>query len=434
MGLAPLSILKFAAVSTEAALIHAETGSVFLALAIVIVVSQLFGEVLQRLGQPRVMGEILGGIALGPSLLGWIAPNLEQTLFGGGITDELNFLGQLGLALFMYLVGIELKPSMLRGQASLALRVSVSGIVVPLTMGIALGFGLNHWHSSLFPSERTLEGALFMGTAMAITAFPVLAYILKERGLVNQPVGTLSIACAAVDDLSSWVILAGVVAFARSGSATAWLVPLGLTAAWAFVLLVLLRPMTQRLQEHFERQQGFSPLVQGGLFAGLLLSSVITERIGVHLIFGAFLWGLAMPRHSELHKEMATKLETMVMRLLLPMFFVASGLQTELTRLGQFDLVVLTVLVTAIAVAGKYSGVWASARLGGVPNKQAQALAWLANTRGMTELVVLNVGLKLGAINATMFGIGVVMAVTTTLMAGPMLDRVGFAKNAPHHL
>ena len=423
-----MNVLSIAAPHQEGASIHAETAAVFLALAIVIVVSQLFGEALQRLGQPRVMGEILGGIALGPSLLGWIAPQLEQTLFGGGITDELTLLGQLGLALFMYLVGLELKPSMLRGQAVLAMRVSLSGIMVPMALGIGLAYGLDHWETSLFPGERTLDGALFMGTAMAITAFPVLAYILKERNLLNQRLGNLSIACAAMDDLFSWVILAGVVAFARSGNALACLVPLGLTAAWAFVLLVVLRPMTRKLQEHFERNQGFTPFVQGALFAGLLVSSVITDWIGVHLIFGAFLWGLAMPRHNALHRGMETRLETVVMRLLLPMFFVVSGLETELSRLGELNLLFVTGLVLVVAVAGKFSGTWVSARLGGVANKEAQALAWLANTRGMTELVVLNVGLKLGAINATMFGIGVVMAVTTTLMTGPMLDQLGYGK------
>lgn len=421
-------VFPFAAIEQSEASIHSETAAVFLALAIVIVVSQLFGEALQRLGQPRVMGEILGGIALGPSLLGWIAPQLEQRLFGGGITDELTLLGQLGLALFMYLVGIELKPSMLRGQAALAMRVSVSGIMVPMALGIGLAYGLDHWETSLFPGERTLDGALFMGTAMAITAFPVLAYILKERSLLNQPLGNLSIACAAMDDLFSWVILAGVVAFARSGNALACLVPLGLTAAWAFVLLVVLRPMTRKLQEHFERHQGFTPLVQGALFTGLLVSSVITDWIGVHLIFGAFLWGLAMPRHDALHRGMETRLETVVMRLLLPMFFVVSGLETELSRLGELNLLFVTGLVLAVAVAGKFSGTWVSARLGGVANKEAQALAWLANTRGMTELVVLNVGLKLGAINATMFGIGVVMAVATTLITGPMLDQLGYGR------
>lgn len=414
-----------------AAVVTTETSAVFLALAIVITVSQLFGAALQRLGQPRVMGEILGGIALGPSLLGWIAPEVEEQLFGGGITDDLTFLGQLGLAIFMYLVGLELKPSMLRGQASLALRISLSGIVVPMAMGIALAYGLDSWEPTLFPGPRTLDGALFMGTAMAITAFPVLAYILKDRALLEQPLGNLSIACAAVDDLLSWIILAGVVAFSRSGSMLTALIPLGLTLSWAFVLLVLMRPLTLKLQQHFERNQELSPLVQGMLFAGLLISSVVTEQIGVHVIFGAFLWGLAMPRHEALHQRLETKLETVVMRLLLPMFFVTSGLETELTRLGNVNLLLITALVVAVAVAGKYFGTWTSARLGGVNHRDAQALAWLANTRGMTELVVLNVGFRIGAINATMFGIGVVMAVATTLMTGPMLNRLGYGKEQP---
>lgn len=407
---------------------QSESSEVFLALAVVIIVSQLFGATLHRLGQPRVMGEILGGIALGPSLLGWISPTIESQLFGGNITDELTLLGQLGLALFMYLVGLELKPSMLRGQASLALQISLTGIAVPMMMGIALTFGLAQWEPSLFPGPRTIDAALFIGTAMAITAFPVLAYILKERQLHDQPLGNLSIATAAVDDLMSWVILAGVVAFSRSGTVVAGLAPLAMTAGWAFILLVLMRPLTHQFQQHFEKTQSLTPVAQAGLIAGLLISSVVTERIGVHLIFGAFLWGLAMPRHQGLHQRVETKLEIVVMRLLLPMFFITSGLETELTRLDKASYITIAFVVLIVAVTGKYFGTFISARLGGVDKKNAQALSWLANTRGMTELVVLNVGLKLGAINPTMFGIGVVMAICTTLMTGPMLDRIGFAK------
>ena len=405
-----------------------EIGRIFIAIAVVISASQIFGELLSRLSQPRVMGEILGGVALGPSLLGWLSPQLEDQLFGGGVTDQLNLLGQLGLALFMFLVGLELQPSILKGKAKVAAVISLSGIVLPMVMGIGLGTVLDGLEPTLFPGDRRLDGALFMGTAMAITAFPVLAYILRERMLIRQPLGALSLATASVDDVLSWVLLAAVVAFTRSGSIWECAIPLAKTAAWAFALLVLLRPFTTLVERHYNSRKGFSPFFEALILIGLLVSCVVTDAIGVHLIFGAFLWGLAMPRRQDMQDMVEARFQVIVVRLLLPMFFVVSGLQTELTQLGQLPLLLITASVLVVAVSGKFLGTWCSARLCGIPSREAQALGWLANTRGMTELIVLNVGLKLGVIGTTMFGIGVVMALTTTLMAGPLLTRLGYGR------
>ena len=403
------------------------------AVALIVLVAQLLGALLERWGQPRVIGEILGGIALGPSLLGALAPGLEQALFGPAVRPQLNLLGQLGLALFMFLIGLELNPALLQGRLPLASRITVVGIALPLALGVGLAELLERWLPELLPGEHSLAGALFMGTAMAITAFPVLARILQERDLIRQPLGTLAISVAAIDDLFSWVLLAAVVAFARSGSAWGALVPLLLTAAWAALLLVGLQPLRRQLERHLTRRQELGPLLQVGLMAGALLSGAVTEAIGVHLIFGAFLWGLAMPRQAALQQLLELRLHAVVLQMMLPLFFAVSGLNTQLRVLTSPDLLLATLLVLLVAVAGKFLGAWATARLSGVPPREAQALGWLVNTRGLTELVILNVGLSLGVISTELFSIGVVMAIVTTLMTGPLLERLGYRRQAPAH-
>ena len=401
------------------------------AVAVIMLTAQLLGALLERWGQPRVIGEILGGIALGPSLLGAFAPGLETSLFGPAVRPQLNLLGQLGLALFMFLIGLELNPSLLRGRLPLASRITAVGIALPLALGVCLSLLLESWLPDLLPGDRTLPGALFMGTAMAITAFPVLARILQERGLISQPLGALTITVAAVDDLVSWILLAAVVAYARTGSAWGALDPLLRTAIWALVLLVGLRPLRRWLERHYRRHGGLGPLLQVSLLAGALLSGAITEWIGVHLIFGSFLWGLAMPRYGPLHEALELRLHAVVVQLMLPLFFAISGLNTKLLALNSLDLWVATAVVLLVAVAGKFLGTWATARISGVPPREAQALGWLVNTRGLTELVILNVGLSLGVISTTLFSIGVLMAITTTLMTGPLLSRLGYERQAP---
>jgi len=411
----------------------ADVVTALVAIALIVVVAQLLGALLERWGQPRVIGEILGGIALGPSLLGSLAPGLESTLFSPHVRGQLNLLGQLGLALFMFLIGLELNPTLLRGRLPLASRITAVGIALPLSLGIALAALLERWQPRLLPGEHSLAGALFMGTAMAITAFPVLARILRERGLISQPLGALTITVAAIDDLLSWVLLAAVVAYARSSSGWAALMPLLLTAAWALLLLVGLRPLRLWLERHYRRTRKLGPLLQVGLLSGALFSAAVTEWMGVHLIFGAFLWGLAMPRYEPLRRRLELRLETVVLQLMLPLFFAMSGLNTRLGSLNSPRLWAAMGLVLLVAVTGKYLGTWATARLSGVESREAQALGWLVNTRGLTELVVLNVGLSLGVISVELFSIGVLMAIITTLMTGPLLGRLGYGRQGLAH-
>lgn len=402
-----------------------------LAVAAVIVVTQVMGSQMARLGQPRVIGEILGGIMLGPSVLGTLAPALEAQLFSPAVVVQLNLLAQIGLTLFMFLIGLELNPAVIGRRLPLASRITSVAMALPLMLGVGLALLLEAWQPDLLPGNRSLAGALFMGTAMAVTAFPVLARILKERGLNSQPLGSLTISVAAIDDLLSWILLATVVVYARSGGFAAALPPLLLTAAWAAFLLLGLRPLRHWLDRQHRQRGALSPTLEVCLLSGALTSAAVTDWIGVHLIFGAFLWGLAMPRNTALHQQLERRLEPVVLQLMLPLFFAISGLSTRLESLNRPALWSAALLVLVVAVAGKFVGAWGMARLGGMPQREAQALGWLMNTRGLAELVILNVGLQLGVISTELFSIGVLMALTTTLMTGPLLARLGYRRQAP---
>jgi len=381
-------------------------------------------------GQPRVLGDIVGGILLGPSLLWALQPQLSAWLFSPAVRTQLNLLGQLGLVLFMFLVGLELNPRLLQGRIPLASRVTTVGVLLPLLLGLALAYGFEGWQPDLLPGDHSVAGALFMGTAMAITAFPVLARILAERNLMGQPLGALAITAAALDDVVGWSLLAAVVAFSRSGSALGALPTLVGTALYATVLLLATAPLRRWMERRHRRGKAPGELLQTGVFSGALLSGVATELIGVHVIFGAFLWGLAMPRNESLHRWLALRLETVVLRLLLPLFFAMSGLNTRIGSLNTPQLLLAALLVLVVAVAGKFLGTWVVARASGVPPREAQALGWLMNTRGLTELVVLNVGFSLGVITPELFTMGVLMALITTAMAGPLLARLGYGRVA----
>jgi len=404
----------------------ADLATPMLAVAVITVTAQLFGALAQRCQQPRVVGEIVGGIVLGPSLLGALAPGLETHLFTSAVRDQLNLLGQLGLVLFMFLVGLELNPNLLVGRLPLASRITAAGVLLPLTLGVGLAGVFETWLPDLLPGHHLLSGALFMGTAMAITAFPVLARILRDRGLQHQPVGALAITTAAIDDALAWILLAAVVALSRSSSIWGALGSFIGTAAWALLVLVGTRPLRRWLEEHYKQGRDLGPLLQSVLFSGALFSGVVTEWLGVHLIFGAFLWGLAMPRYAPIRRKLELQLESVVLRLLLPLFFAISGLSTRIGSLNSPSLWLALLAVLVVAVCGKFLGTWAIARLSGVESREAQALGWLMNTRGLTELVVLNVGLAQGVISTELFTIGVLMALATTVMTGPLLGRLGY--------
>ena len=404
------------------------TAIALLAVGITIVVTQLGGELALRLGQPRVIGDLVGGILLGPSLLGSLFPDFSSWLFAPAVINQLNLLAQLGLALFMFLVGVDLNPSLLQGRLPLASRISATGVALPMVLGVGVAWMLERWQPDLLPGDYTVAGALFMGTAMAITAFPVLARILEERNLMAQPLGALAISAAAIDDVVGWSLLAIVVAISRAGSPLGVLTTLIGTAGYAVLLLISTIPLRQLLGKWLHAGQPQPDLGMALLLTGALFSGLVTEMLGVHVIFGAFLWGLCMPRQPDWQQWLALRLDFVVVRLLLPLFFAVSGLNTRLGSLNSLSLWLAFSLVLVVAMLGKFLGVSLVARAGGVPGRQAQALGWLMNTRGLTELVVLNVGLSLGVISPALFTIGVLMALITTALAGPQLERLGYAR------
>jgi len=399
-----------------------------LAVTVIISLAQLLGHLADRLGQPRVLGDIVSGILLGPSLLGALQPQLSAWLFSPAVCSQLNLLGQLGLVLFMFLVGLELNPRLLQGRIPLASLITTVGVLLPLALGLALAHRFEAWLPDLIPGDHALAGALFLGTAMAITAFPVLARILAERQLLGQPLGALAITAAAIDDVVGWTLLAAVVAFSHSGSALRAVPTLVATLLYAAVLLLATAPLRRRMERRQRRGEMPGPTGQTLVLVGALLSGVATELIGVHLIFGAFLWGLAMPRNDVIQDWLSLRLETVVLRLLLPLFFAMSGLNTRIGSLNSLQLWLAAGLLLAVAVGGKFLGTWVVARASGLPNREAQALGWLMNTRGLTELVVLNVGLSLGVISSELFTMGVLMALITTAMAGPLLAGLGYVR------
>ena len=404
--------------------------TVLVDVALIILVSKVLGALVARFGQPPVIGEIVGGIVLGPSLLGLVVPGIEAVLFPPAVLHQLDLLSQFGLILFMLLIGMEVKADHLRSRMPLASRISLIGIALPLLLGCLLAEGFRRYLPELLPGQHPFAGHLFLGTAMAITAFPVLARILKDRGLLRLPLGQLVITCAAVDDLLSWVLLAGVVSLSRSSTLAGALPALAYTALWAFVVLVGLRPVMAWMERDYREHRQLRPIVLAVVFAGTILSAVVTEMTGVHYIFGAFLFGLAIPRYGPLMRKLELHTEQLVLTVLLPVFFATSGLKTSIGMIDSPRLLLALAGVLVVAIGGKFLGTWAMARLGGLQASEAQAVGWLMNTRGLTELVILNVGLGLGVISQTLFTLMVLMALLTTAMAGPLLGRLGYGAAA----
>lgn len=379
-----------------------------LAVAAVVVAARLAGWLISRIGQPRVHGEILAGILLGPSVLGLMWPEATEYLFPDDVVGALQILSQFGLVLFMFLIGLDLDLTSLRGNGHKAVVISHASIIVPMALGALLGLWL---HPRLAGDVDRLGFTLFLGAAMAITAFPVLARVLQETGLNRTRIGTLTVTCAAVDDVTAWCVLAVVVAVVTSTGAGDVVQIVGLSLVFVAVMMKVIRQALNRL-----------PDVAVWLALALALGSAwITEEIGIHAIFGAFMAGVVMPRRRDVFTVIHERLETITLALLLPVFFVVVGLATRIDMLDSAYLWALTALVILTAVAGKWGGSTLAARLTGESWKDANTIGLLMNTRGLTELVILTVGLELGVINTTVFTVMVLMALVTTLMATPML-------------
>ena len=401
-------------------------GLVFIDIAIIIVVARLFGRLAIMVGQPPVVGEIIAGIALGPSLLGLLPGDLTEKLFPAEVLPYLNILAQLGLVLFMFIVGLELDMLLIRGREKLAGTISAASVALPFALGAGLALILypSHDQTPLGP-VAPLALSLFLGVAMSITAFPVLARILTDRGMHRTSTGVLALACAAVDDIIAWTLLAFVVAVVQGNGPVDVLRIIALTAVFAAVMFGLVRPLLRRLNEWYRKVGRLTPDILAVVLVGVLASAYITEIIGIHAIFGAFIFGAIMPREgaADMTTEILERLEQVSVLLLLPLFFVVTGLSTNvggITGPGLWQLG----LILLVAVGGKFVGAYTAARAMKVANRQSAAIGVLMNTRGLTELVILNVGRQLGVLDDELFTMMVLMALITTAMTGPLLKRV----------
>jgi Kef-type K+ transport system membrane component KefB/nucleotide-binding universal stress UspA family protein len=387
---------------------------------IVIGLSRLVGLGCRVIKQPLVIGEIIAGIMLGPSLLGLVAPNLATTLFPAEATPYLFVLSQIGLIFFMFLIGLELNPKYLSGQLEIAVLVSHVSILAPFSLGTLLAVLLYPQLSNGNVSFTAF--ALFLGAAMSITAFPVLARIITENNLQGTRLGTLALTCAAVDDVTAWCVLALAIAVARTGTISGAVPTIIYSLIYIAFMVTVGRWFLKLVARYYQRVGKLNQLLLAGIYVGVVASALITDLIGIHFIFGAFLLGAVMPKDEGLVREVAEKTEDFVLIFLLPIFFAYSGLRTQVGLLNRPELWLLCLAVVAVAISGKYFGTYISARVSGIDKREASALGWLMNTRGLTELIVLNIGLSLGVISPILFTMLVIMALVTTFMTSPLLE------------
>jgi Kef-type K+ transport system membrane component KefB len=394
-----------------------------LQIAVILVAARIVGFLFQKINQPQVMGEMVAGILLGPSLLGWLAPGVSAALFHPASLSYLNALSQVGLVVFMFVVGLALNPSELHGYGHAAVLTSHVSIVAPFCLG---GLTAMYLYPRLSDDSVTFTGfALFMGAAMSITAFPVLARILTERGLVRSRMGTLAIACAAVDDVTGWCILAYIVVLVRVTHATrpAWVTIAG-SIAYVLIMLFVARRILPAFEREFRKRDRLTDNLIAVIVVLVLVSALATEWLGIHLLFGAFLMGAIMPKAPEFTRYLLHKFESVTVVLLLPLFFAYTGLRTRIGVGGGRAIWFYSALVIVVAITGKLGGSMFAARLAGMPWREAASLGILMNTRGLMELVILNIGLDIGVISPAMFSIMVLMALVTTFMTTPLLEWV----------
>ncbi|MFD2744561.1 MULTISPECIES: cation:proton antiporter [Sphingobacterium] len=391
----------------------------------IIFTARLFGWICVKIRQPVVIGEMLAGIILGPSLLGLFFPDFFEALFPQQSLGNLQFLSQIGLILFMFIVGMELDLHVLRNKAQDAIVISHASIMLPFTLGIGLAYFL---YENYAPQNvQFLSYSLFIGIAMSITAFPVLARIVQERGLQKTRLGTVVITCAAADDITAWCILAVVIAIVKAGSFVSALYTIGLALAYVLIMIKIIRPFLHRIGQINSTKETLNKPVVAIFFLMLILSAYTTEVIGIHALFGAFMAGAIMPENNKFRNLFIEKVEDVALVLLLPLFFVFTGLRTQIGLLNDPKLWLITGIIILVAVIGKFVGSALAARFMGQGWKDSLSIGALMNTRGLMELVVLNIGYDLGVLSAELFSMMVVMALVTTFMTGPALDLINWA-------
>lgn len=392
--------------------------NVLLAVAVIVFATRAAGILVSLLGQPPVIGEVVGGILIGPSVLGSVAPDAMAYLLPDGVAPFLAVIAQLGVILYMFLVGLELDFHLVHGNGRATIAIAHTGIAVPFVLGAALALGLYEGYAASGASFTAF--ALFMGVALSVTALPVLARILTDQRVHQTRLGAIAIACAGAGDATAWCLLAVVVSIvqARLGDALRTIV---LTIGFFALILYAARPAVHRWLPRIERGRESGIAI---IFVSLVLAALAAEYIGVHAIFGAFLLGVIVPHDSRLAKGLRQRLEAVVTVLFLPVFFAFIGMRTEIGLIRELDQWLLCGLIVAAACAGKIGGTLAAARWTGLGWRESTALGVLMNTRGLVELIVLNIGLELGIISPALFAMLVVMALVTTFMTSPLLGRI----------
>lgn len=393
----------------------------------IVLIARILGWVMIKFHQPVVIGEIFAGILLGPSLLGSLFPGFFNFLFPAESFNNLQILSQIGLIMFMFIIGMELDLVMIRRSAASAVVISHASIVFPYFLGVGLAYFL---YSSFAPPNITfIAFALFMGIAMSITAFPVLARIVQERNLTKTHLGGLAITCAAVDDVTAWCLLAIVIAIVKAGAIANAFVTILFTIAYIIFMFYFVKPLLAKVAHKYFTRETIHKNIVALVLAFILMSSFLTEIIGIHALFGAFLAGVVMPSNSKFRVVFAQKIEDFSLVLLLPLFFVLTGLRTQIGLLNEPHLWSVCMIVILTAIAGKLVGGSIAARFVGQSWKESLLLGTLMNTRGLMELIVLNIGYELGILSAEIFAMLVIMALVTTLLTGPLIQFINYVFN-----
>ncbi|MGD9694163.1 MAG: cation:proton antiporter [Thermoleophilia bacterium] len=395
--------------------------AVFLAIVVVMAVTRLVGSLLARIGQPRVMGEVLAGILMGPTLLGAVAPGVSTAIFPPDIIPHLSTIAELGLVFFMFLIGMEIDLGRLRGRVGQTMAVASASVALPMALGLVAALAT---FEMVGPPTRFAGYALFVGVSLSITAFPVLARLLVERRMLGSSVGTMAVGAAAINDVIGWFLVALAAAVAGTGSGADVVRTILLALAFTALMIGVVRPLLARAATAYEGAGRLPVWWTSIILGGVLLAAYATDEIGISVIFGGFLLGAVMPRHAGLTEDVTHRMEDLVLLLLLPLFFVVTGLRTDVGLLGRPELIVLTAALTAVAIVGKLGGAFIAARTARVDAQEAAVLGTLMNTRGLTELVVLTLALTAGVITDALFAALVVMALVTTFMTAPLLRLI----------
>jgi Kef-type K+ transport system membrane component KefB len=390
----------------------------------IIIVARFFGWIFKKIGQPSVIGEIIAGIFLGPSVVGMYFPEFSLALFPVESLGNLQFLSQIGLILFMFVIGMELDLKVLKNKANEAVVISHASIVIPFALGISLAYFI--YYKFAPQGVEFLSFSLFMGIAMSITAFPVLARIVQERGIHKTKLGSIVITCAAADDITAWCLLAAVIAIVKAGTFESSLYVIGLAVFYVLLMLFIVKPFFKRVGDLYSNNENLSKPVVAIFFLTLIISSYLTEIIGIHALFGAFMTGVIMPDVSKFRNIFIEKVEDVALILLLPLFFVFTGLRTQIGLINDPYLWKVTGFIILVAVVGKFLGSALAARFVGQNWKDSLTIGALMNTRGLMELVVLNIGYDLGVLTSEIFTMMVIMALVTTFMTGPALDLINY--------